>query len=237
MPGYARSLLAALVLAACAVHRAPADDPPSGAPVVVIDPGHPSEVAAGNVVLNGTTETHTNWVVAQRLAPLLRSRGYRVRMTKSREDEVVTNVDRARIANEAGAALMVRLHCDASSDSGYALYAPDRQGTAQGVTGPSPEVIRRSMAAARALHAGMAPLLAGRLKDGGVRGDSRTLIGSRQGALTGSIFSRVPTVTIEMATLTTPSDAAFIRSRKGVETMARAIAAGVERAVPLRAGR
>jgi N-acetylmuramoyl-L-alanine amidase len=234
MPRYAPLLLAAVLLAAC--QHLPGAAPSPSAPVVVIDPGHPSEVAAGNVVLNGTTEAHVDWVVAERLAPLLRGMGYRVRMTKSREDEMVTNVDRARFANAAGAALMVRLHCDASSDSGYALYAPDRQGTAQGVTGPSPEVIRRSTAAAEALHAGMAPLLAGRLRDGGVRGDSRTLIGSRQGALTGSIFSEVPTVTIEMATLTTPSDAAFMRSDEGVETVARAIAAGVARAVP-RAGK
>jgi len=39
------------------------------------------------------------------------------------------------------------------------------------------------------------------LKDGGVRGDSKTLIGSKQGALTGSIFSQVPIVTIEMVVL------------------------------------
>ena len=126
---------------------------------------------------------------------------------------------------------MVRLHCDASSDSGYALYYPDRLGTAEGKTGPSVDVMRRSAAAAESLHAGMAPELAGHLKDGGVRGDSRTLVGSRQGALTGSIYSEIPVVLIEMVTLSNTRDAGFIKSEEGRSLMARAIADGVERYV------
>lgn len=200
-------------------------------PVVAIDPGHPSETSAGTVQ-NGVAEVQVAWQVAQKLRDSLTASGYRVVLTKSREGERVTNRERARIANEAGAAVMVRLHCDASAGSGFALYAPDRQGTVQGVTGPSAGVIARSREAAEALHAGMAGVLSGRLRDGGIHGDSRTYVGSRQGALTGSIFSRVPVVTVEMAVLTSKSDARFIASKQGQETMARAIAAGVRRLVP-----
>ena len=131
---------------------------------------------------------------------------------------------------------MVRLHCDASSDSGFALYYPDRVGTAEGKTGPSADVMRLSRAAAESLHAGMSPLLSGKLKNGGVRGDSKTAVGSRQGALTGSIFSEIPVVLIEMVTLSNARDAEFIKSERGQSLMAHAIAEGVARYVSARAG-
>lgn len=122
---------------------------------------------------------------------------------------------------------MIRLHCDATADSGYALYYSDRQGTKDGVTGPAPEVMQRSQQAAEIIHAEMATWLNGVLKDGGVRGDSKTLIGSKQGALTGSIFSQVPVVTIEMVVLNNKSDAEFIKSKTGQQKMAQALTAGV----------
>jgi N-acetylmuramoyl-L-alanine amidase len=200
-------------------------------PLVCIDPGHPSETSAGNVVQNGTTEVHIAWTVALKLRALLEAKGIRTVMTKSAEGQLVKNRDRALTANRARAALMVRLHCDAGADSGFALYAPDRQGSVQGIRGPSPEVIERSQQAARTIHKGMAQSLGEALKDGGVRGDSRTYIGSRQGALTGSIFSEVPVVTIEMVVLSNRADAEFIKSEQGQNKMAEAIAAGIERFV------
>lgn len=195
--------------------------------IVCIDPGHPSEISSGAVLQNGTSEVHIAWVVGQTLQQLLAAQGFAVIMTKSREDQLVRNKERAQIANAAGAALMVRLHCDATNDSGFALYYPDRQGTVDGVTGPSDSVRHKSRQAAVTIHSEMAKTLHGELKDGGVRGDSKTLIGSKQGALTGSIFSQVPVVTIEMVVLSNRADAAFIKSEAGQQKMAQAIAAGV----------
>jgi N-acetylmuramoyl-L-alanine amidase len=86
----------------------------SGRTVVCIDPGHPSEVASGRNIQNGTNETHVDWVVAEKLREALEARGYEVVLTKSSEEELVRNKDRALIANRARAALMIRLHCDAS---------------------------------------------------------------------------------------------------------------------------
>jgi N-acetylmuramoyl-L-alanine amidase len=200
---------------------------PATGVVVCIDPGHPSETSDGTKASDGTTEISVAWQVALRMRPLLAERGVTVVLTKQAEGQMVTNRRRAEIANEARAALMVRLHCDAAAGSGFALYAPDRQGTTQGVTGPRAEVIRSSTAAAAAMRGEMAPLLAGSLRDGGVRGDSRTAVGARQGALTGSIFSQVPVVTVEMAVLTNDKDAAFITGAAGQDRMARAMAAGI----------
>ncbi len=89
-----------------------------------------------------------------------------------------------------------------------------------------------SAAAAESLHVSMARILAGKLKDGGVRGDSRPPVGAQQGALTGSIFSDVPVVLVEMVTLSNAHDAAFIKQPDGQSLMAHAIADGIARYVP-----
>ena len=199
--------------------------------VVCIDPGHPSEVASGRDEQNGTNETAVAWAVAVRLRESLEARGYEVVMTKSSEDELVRNRDRAEFANRAGADLLLRLHCDASNSRGFAVYYPDRQGTAKdGTVGPAPPVIEGSRRAARTVHAGLARGLAGALQDNGVRTDWQTKVGREQGgALTGSIFSRVPVVTIEMVVLSDPSDAEFIKTEAGQRRMAESIAEGVAR--------
>jgi len=200
-------------------------------PIICIDPGHPSEVNDGRTIQNGTSEVHVAWKVAVELQKLLEAKGYRVVMTKAAEDQSVMNKERALIGNRSHAALTVRLHCDSSSDQGYAVYYPDRQGTKDGVTGPAPAVIENSLRAAEAVHTGMAESLRGGLRDGGVRGDSRTLVGSKQGALTGSIFSEIPIVTVEMVVLSNARDAEFIKSEAGQYRMAEAIADGIGRFV------
>ncbi|HEX8118648.1 MAG TPA: N-acetylmuramoyl-L-alanine amidase, partial [Pyrinomonadaceae bacterium] len=211
-----------------------AEPPGSGRTVVCIDPGHPSEVASGQNVQNGTSEAHVDWAVATKLREALEARGYEVVLTKSSEEEVVRNRDRALVANRARAALMIRLHCDASTERGFAVYYPDRQGKARdGSVGPTQGVIEGSRLAAEALHAGLAEGLKGALEDNGLRTDYQTKVGREQGgALTGSIFSEVPVVTIEMVVLSNPADAEFIKTEEGQRRMAEAIADGVTRFVP-----
>jgi N-acetylmuramoyl-L-alanine amidase len=201
--------------------------------VVCIDPGHPSEVASGRNVQNGTSEAHVDWVVATKLREALEQRGYEVVLTKSSEEELVRNKDRALIANRARAALMIRLHCDASAERGFAVYYPDRAGKAKdGSVGPRPDVIEGSRRAAEAIHAGLVEGLQGALNDNGVRTDYQTKVGREQGgALTGSIFSEVPVVTIEMVVLSNAADAEFIKTEEGQRRMAESIADGVTRFV------
>lgn len=199
--------------------------------VICIDPGHPSEVSDGKIVQNGTSEVHIAWVTALKLKKLLEAKGYGVVLTKSEENQLVRNKERALIANRAQAALTVRLHCDAFAGQGFAIYYPDRQGTKEGTTGPSREVIQLSLKAATVLHTEMARSLSGVLKDRGIMGDSKTLVGSKQGALTGSIFSNVPIVTVEMVVLSNKQDAEFIKTEDGQQRMAEAIAEGVAKFV------
>jgi N-acetylmuramoyl-L-alanine amidase len=196
-------------------------------PVICIDPGHPSEVASGTNIQNGTSETHIDWVVALKLQKILEAKGYKGVMTKSDEDQLVTNKERAMIANRAKAAMCVRLHCDVTPHSGFAVFYPDRQGTTQGKTGPTDEIRQSSKRAAESIHAGMIKVLGTTLKDCGLRGESISKIGAQQGAFTGSIFSEVPVVLVEMVVLSNKGDAEFIKAEKNQQQMAEAIAEGV----------
>lgn len=195
--------------------------------VICLDPGHPSENGSG-ARGRKISELRANWLVAIKLKAQLQARGARVIMTKSQLQETVTNRRRAEIANAAGAALAVRLHCDSGGGPGLAVYYPDRTGTVKGVTGPSRQVIASSTRVAKAMYPVIIRALVGKVKAKGLRTDKATYIGSKQGALTGSIYSGVPVVLIEMVTLSYAGDDAFIASVNGQAAMAKAIAVGIE---------
>lgn len=180
------------------------------------------------------TEVGVCWSVAKDLKTRLEKDGYAVVMTKAAERTKVLNHDRAAAANKAKAALMVRLHCDASTKSGFQVFVPTHTGTAEGVTGPGKFVIDRSVRYATVFHAAMADRLKGELTDLGLASDDKTAVGSKQGALTGSIFSEVPVLLVEMVVLTNRKDEVFILSRSGHHAMVEALAAGVRAAVPAR---
>jgi N-acetylmuramoyl-L-alanine amidase len=222
----AAAIIFLLLATACAASAPAAAGPLEGVKLCV-DPGHPSENGSGCTGAGGTTELHIAWVVSNRLAQLLRAAGATVVLTKSSEEEYVSNRRRAEIANAAGVALAVRLHCDSGGGSGFAFYYPDHQGTVHGVTGPSAAVLRGSKQAAEGVYPAMKEKLTGYLPSRGLHTEADTLIGGRQGALTGSIFSKVPIFTIEMVMLTQSADEKFIRTSPGQWKMAGSIKAGI----------
>jgi N-acetylmuramoyl-L-alanine amidase len=205
--------------------------PNSFALTVCIDPGHPSEIAEGTRGKH-ITEIQANWKIALLVKQDLESDGVTVVMTKSSENQLVTNKHRAEIANQANADIMVRLHCDGGNGigSGFAVYAPDRQGHINGVAGPSKLVITESQTAGKTFYSTVANDMRGSLPARGFHSDMATHVGSQHGALVGSIYSHVPVVLIEMCVLTTPHDEAFIMSDSGSKKLARAIADGAEKA-------
>ncbi len=179
------------------------------------------------------SEVTVCWKVALELRRALEDQGYRVVLTKERERQKVTNRERAAIANASKASLMIRLHCDAGAGSGLATYYPDRAGRIGKKTGPSKEVILASAQAARAAHLATVKALAGAKPGRGVLPDRATAVGSKHGALIGSIYSEVPTVLVEMCKLQNPKDEAFFLKKGGYERMASALAKGVKAAVPI----
>ena len=118
---------------------------------------------------------------------------------------------------------MVRLHCDSDAGSGFATYAPDRAGKSGNVKGPSPDVIARSRKMGRVFHETLSHALAGVLIDRGYKTDLQTAVGAKQGALTGSVFSQVPVVLVEMCVLTNPKDEAFVSTPSGLMELADAL--------------
>ncbi len=199
-----------------------APDEKAKKPIVCIDPGHPSEVGRGTRGRK-ITEIMVAWEVAVRAKERLEKAGVTVVLTKKRPEEFVKNRARAEIANKAGADLMVRLHCDSQGGSGFALYAPNKPGTSAGVRGPARQVIAASVAAAKIFHKRYAESLNGVLKDRGLKPDTATAVGSKQGALTGSVFSQVPVVLIEMGVLTNRHDEKILASPKGQDQVADAV--------------
>jgi N-acetylmuramoyl-L-alanine amidase len=104
--------------------------------VVVIDPGHQAradssvepigpgssetraKVSSGTASVNsGAPESELVLAVALRLRDALVARGVEVIMTRTTEDVNIANSERARIANQAGADLFVRIHADGSDSS------------------------------------------------------------------------------------------------------------------------
>ena len=192
---------------------------------VCIDPGHPSEIGIGTQGKT-LTEVGVAWTIALRVRDLLAGRGAAVQLTKSAEREYVTNRRRAEIANTFRADLLLRLHCDAEAGRGIAVFYPDRQGKDRdGTVGPSRAVLAATARIVPRFHRALIQSLAGTpIRDRGAKSDIHTAVGAKQGALTGSICSRVPVLLVEMVVLTDPADEAFLASPAGHERMAVALA-------------
>lgn len=195
---------------------------PKNGPIICIDPGHPSEVGNGTKG-KSITEIHAAWVVGLKVKDLLVKKGYRVVLTKTKEMELVKNRRRAEVANHYKADFMLRLHCDDGNKSGLAVYYPDRAIKLQGHEGPPPQIVDKSTQFAKVFHAKVIESLKGQIGDAGLHTDKETFVGSKQGGLTGSVFSDVPVVLVEMAVLGNAHDDQFMASKEGQDIMAKAL--------------
>ena len=69
-------------------------------------------------VYTGVPEYELTLAVSMQLQEELKTRGYEVIMTREDNDTAVSNVERAQIAAENGAQILVRIHADGSEDNG-----------------------------------------------------------------------------------------------------------------------
>lgn len=118
-----------------AVPAQPAADAAAPVLTVCIDPGHqgqsdlkPEPIGPGSNITKervrgGTTGVSTRipeyevvLQISMNLKARLEKAGVRVVMTRTTNDVNISNAERATIANEAGAALFVRVHADGSTD-------------------------------------------------------------------------------------------------------------------------
>ncbi|MBS3956242.1 MAG: N-acetylmuramoyl-L-alanine amidase [Clostridiales bacterium] len=199
--------------------------------VVCIDPGHQSRgdnrrepVGPGATetkarVTGGTTGVETRvpeYEIALQISMNLKARleaaGVTVVMTRTTNDVNISNSERARMANEAGADLFVRIHADGSTDparAGIATLFPGPNRWTGGIAGPSER-------AARLVHdAVVASTGAGDL---GLK--PRT-------DLTGFNWATVPSVLIECGFMTNPVEDRLLSSPHYQDKLAEGIAAGI----------
>jgi len=181
-------------------------------PVVVLDPGHDlrasldtEPIGPGSAVqkikdgggtrgvVSGLTEAELNLRVALRLGRLLERAGVRVVMTGTKTaGPSMGNSARARIANQAGAALFLRIHADGSTDRSvrgtHTLYPARRRGWTD-------DIYAGSKRAARIVQSELVRALG--FPDRGV--EERT-------DFTGFNWSDVPVILVEMGFMTNPTE-------------------------------
>jgi N-acetylmuramoyl-L-alanine amidase len=214
-------LLAALVLVPAA----------GAAPLVCLDPGHERvpDLSTEPIGPGSSTrkikdgggapgEARVVLEIARKTRAVLRGRGFRVAMT--RRDMTFDygrggNRDRARFCNRRGAALMVRIHADGSTDSRThgvsTLYPAWRRGWTD-------DIRRPSLRAARTVHRAVV-----RRTDAPNRG----LV--QRGDLTGFNWANVPVILVETGFMTNPTERRRLGSDPYQWRIARALGAGAAR--------
>lgn len=98
------------------------DAPP--APLIVIDPGHGGGNTGAPGIADAVREKHVTLPLSRTLAKQLRGLGYRVVLTRER-DEYLTLRQRVAFANRAGADLFLSVHANATpthAQRGYETY-------------------------------------------------------------------------------------------------------------------
>jgi N-acetylmuramoyl-L-alanine amidase len=200
----------------------------AAATLICLDPGHGTLPAVGRQhepigpgsritkIKDGggaPGETEIVLAIARRTRALLERRGYRVAMTRTGTTYRGGNIERAQFCNRRGAALMLRIHADGSTDPsrrGATTLTPAfRRGWTSDVYGPS-------LRAARVIQRGLVQATGAR--DLGV---------IERSDLTGFNWANVPVVLAETGFMTNPTEGRLLRSSAYQWRVARGLAAGV----------
>ena len=198
------------------------------AALICLDPGHGTVPAIGRQrepigpgspitkIKDGggaPGETEAVLAIARRTRTLLLRRGYRVAMTRTGSTFRGGNIERARFCNRRGAALMLRIHADGSTDPsrrGASTLFPARK------TGWTDDVYGRSRRAARAIQGSL--VAATRARNLGL---------VERSDLTGFNWADVPVVLVETGFMTNPTEGRLLRTSAYQWRVARGLAAGV----------
>lgn len=192
----------------------------AAAALVCLDPGHGTDprvgaqrepIAPGSTTLKikdpggARGEADVVLAIAKRTRAELRARGYRVVMTRERDGYRGGNIARAQFCNRHGAALMLRIHADGSTDASRhgaaTLYPPGRPASVRAARIVQRELVR----ATGARDLGLVP-----------RTD-----------LTGFNWARVPVVLVETGFMTNAREGSRLRTPAYQARVARGLAAGV----------
>jgi N-acetylmuramoyl-L-alanine amidase len=198
---------------------------------VTIDPGHPSDVGKGTS--NSSTnikEVQVVYDIALKTKAILESKGYKVIMTKSSVNQRVTNQRRAEIANESGSSAFVRIHLNSGDYAGSFVEYPDRTGTYKGKTGPPASVLapskKLSETLAKTIKSATGLKSQGAKTEASVSTTNESI--KQAGVLVGSLYTEVPTGTIEVIGInTSATNARWVADSTNQQKVATGIANGI----------
>ncbi len=202
----------------------------AAAALVCLDPGHGTApevgrerepIGPGSAQLKikdpggAAGEAPVALAIARRTRALLLARGYRVAMTRDAAGYRGGNRERARFCNARGAALMIRIHADGSSDPGLngisTLVPALRRGWTSDVYGASGRAgrqLQRELVSATG---------------------ARDLGVVERADLTGFNWADVPVVLVETGFMSNRREAALLRSASYQQRVAGALARGAQR--------
>ncbi len=196
--------------------------------VVCLDPGHGTAPAAaarlepigpGSRTLKiadgggAPGEAAVALAIAERTRAELARRGYRVVMTRTGPGYRGGNVERARFCNASGAALMLRIHADGSTDPslhGVSTLAPALR------RGWTDDVHARSLRAARLVQRALVRATGAADRGVVLRSD-----------LTGFNWANVPVILVETGFLSNAAERRRLRDPAYELRVARGLARGV----------
>jgi len=202
----------------------------AAAALVCLDPGHGTApeigrqyepIGPGSAQLKikdpggAAGEAPVALAIARRTRTLLRARGYRVAMTRDGTGYRGGNRDRARFCNARGAALMIRIHADGSSDPGIRGISTLVPALRRGWTG---DVYGTSRRAGTFLQSELIAATG-----------ARNLGVVERADLTGFNWADVPVVLVETGFMSNSREAGLLRSAAYQQQLAGALARGTQR--------
>ena len=204
----------------------------AAAALICLDPGHGTAAEVGRQLEpigpgsarlkikdpgGAPGEAAVALAIARRTRALLLARGFRVAMTRDSSGYRGGNRERARFCNQRGAALMMRIHADGSSNSsvrGISTLVPAaRRGWTDDIYGPSARagrLVQRELVATTG---------------------ARDLGVAERSDLTGFNWADVPAVLVETGFMSNRREASQLRSPGYQQKVAGALARAAQRFV------
>ncbi len=164
---------------------------------------------------SGKDEYVVNLEVALQLRDELTKRGYQVVMVRETNDVNISNVERAEIANDAGADIFIRIHCNSSESSsvhGALTYQPTYANPYL-----SNDVIGKSQRLAALLLENQIAVT-GQRNAGIIAGDD----------MTGINWAKMPVTIVEMGFMSNPNEDLYISGAEGQAQIVQGLANGVD---------
>lgn len=200
--------------------------------IIVVDPGHginsyskqepiaPGSTQMKAAFVSGTrgknqTEEQLNLAVGLKLKAALEGKGAIVYMTRETHECDVSNVDRAKLANDLGADIAIRIHADGSENSsarGVSVLVPGNQYIKDS------DLISKSRSAGESVLAAFAEETGAQNRGISVRND-----------MTGFNWSSVPVILVEMGFMTNPEEDSLMETEDYQNKMVTGMVNGLER--------